>query len=187
PQAFLPGMLMPYAGSAAPSGWLLCAGQAVSRVTFAGLFAILGTVYGSGDGSTTFNLPDLRGRTLVGLDNMGGTSANRITATQADTLGGTAGTETATPSGSVALSGTVGDTTLSIGQIPSHSHDYMKDTWFSGSGGLSGNAARADATPSSSVGGGGSHNHSFSGSGTFTGAAMNITQPWMAMNYIIKT
>ena len=51
------GAVIPYAGSAAPAGWLLCGGQAVSRSDYAALFAIIGTTYGVGNGSTTFNLP----------------------------------------------------------------------------------------------------------------------------------
>lgn len=78
--AFVPsGALMPYAGSSAPTGWLLAAGQAVSRTTYAALFAAVGTTYGNGDGSTTFNLPDLRGRSAFGRDDMNGTAVNRIT------------------------------------------------------------------------------------------------------------
>lgn len=73
------GAMFPYGGATAPSGYLLCYGQAVSRTTYAGLFAITGTAYGSGDGTTTFNLPDKRGRTSIGVDNMGGVAANRIT------------------------------------------------------------------------------------------------------------
>jgi len=60
------GMLVPYGGSTAPSGWLLCDGVAVSRTTYATLFAVVGTSYGAGDGSTTFNLPDMQGRVAVG-------------------------------------------------------------------------------------------------------------------------
>ena len=54
------GCVIPFAGAAAPTGWLLCQGQAVSRTTYAQLFSVIGTTYGSGDGSTTFNLPDMR-------------------------------------------------------------------------------------------------------------------------------
>lgn len=61
-----PGTVKPFAGSASPSGWLLADGTAVSRTTYANLFAAIGTAYGTGDGSTTFNLPDLRGRVAVG-------------------------------------------------------------------------------------------------------------------------
>ena len=69
PQWWMPtGMVVPYAGAAAPDGWLLCQGQAVSRTTYAQLFSVIGTTYGSGDGSTTFNLPDMRGRVAVGSD-----------------------------------------------------------------------------------------------------------------------
>lgn len=79
---FPPGMMAPYGGSSAPSGWLLCDGSAVSRATYAALFAILGTAYGVGDGSTTFNLPDFRKRLAIGRDS--GTAA-------IDTLGKTTG------------------------------------------------------------------------------------------------
>jgi len=60
------GTVQAYAGSASPSGWLLCDGSAVSRSTYAKLFALIGTTYGVGNGSTTFNIPDLRERTAVG-------------------------------------------------------------------------------------------------------------------------
>lgn len=59
--------VIPYAAATAPGGWLACDGSAVSRATFAELFAVIGTTYGVGDGSTTFNVPDLRGRAAVGL------------------------------------------------------------------------------------------------------------------------
>ena len=75
------GEVRAFAGilSAIPSGWYPCYGQAVSRVTYSAAFAVLGTTWGAGDMSTTFNLPDLRGRIPVGKDDMGGTPANRIT------------------------------------------------------------------------------------------------------------
>lgn len=60
------GVIQGYAGSAAPTGWLLCDGSAVSRASYADLFTLIGTTYGAGDGSTTFNLPDLKGRVPVG-------------------------------------------------------------------------------------------------------------------------
>jgi microcystin-dependent protein len=73
------GAIIAFGGAAAPPGYLLCYGQAVSRTTYRALFAVIGTTYGVGDGSTTFNVPDLRGRTTYGPDAMGGTPANRIT------------------------------------------------------------------------------------------------------------
>ena len=60
------GTILPYGGTEAPKGWMLCQGQAVSRTGYADLFAVIGTSFGTGDGSTTFNLPDLRGEFLRG-------------------------------------------------------------------------------------------------------------------------
>lgn len=63
-----PGVIVPYGGATAPAGWLLCDGRAVSRTTYADLFAVIGTTYGAGNGSTTFTLPDLRGRVAAGAN-----------------------------------------------------------------------------------------------------------------------
>ena len=71
------GFVGDFAGSTAPAGWLLCFGQLVSTTTYAALFAVLSTTYGSGAG--TFGIPDYRGRSGYGQDNMGGSAANRIT------------------------------------------------------------------------------------------------------------
>jgi len=102
------GVVIPYAGAAAPAGWLLCFGQNVSRTTYAGLFAAIGTAHGAGDGSTTFGLPDLRGRVVAGKDDMGGTSANRITLSlNGDILGAAGGAETHT---------------ITEAQLPAHAH-----------------------------------------------------------------
>ena len=104
------GVVVPFAGSTSPAGWQLCYGQAISRTTYAGLFLTIGTTYGSGDGSTTFNVPDMRGRVTAGKDDMGGTAASRLTATvltAANTLGATGGTETHT---------------LTTAQLASHNH-----------------------------------------------------------------
>lgn len=84
------GTLVPFAAATAPTGWLLCYGQAVSRATYAALFAVVGTTYGTGDGSTTFNLPDMRGRVPGGKDDMGGTAAGRLTVTLTGTKASTA-------------------------------------------------------------------------------------------------
>jgi microcystin-dependent protein len=92
PTTFLSGMLMPYAAASAPSGWLLCFGQAVSRSTYADLFAVVSTTYGIGDGTTTFNVPDFRGRAAFGKDDMGGSAASRLTTAGSGVDGATLGT-----------------------------------------------------------------------------------------------
>jgi len=81
------GVVSPYAGSAAPTGWLLCDGAAVSRTTYAVLFAVVSTTYGVGDGSTTFNVPDCKGRAVFGKES----SETRITTAIAGINGGTLG------------------------------------------------------------------------------------------------
>lgn len=152
------GMLAPFAGSAAPTGWLLCAGQTVSRNEYKALYDAIGTTYGAGDGSTTFALPDLRGRVPVGLDNMNGTDAGRLSAS--NTLGGSGGAETHT---------------LATTEMPAHTH-----TVSNVSGGTVTRQFAALGTDSnvfttvttSSTGGGGAHNN---------------MQPYMLLNYIIKT
>lgn len=74
-----PGIVFDYAGSVVPTGYLWCAGQAVSRTAYAALFNAIGIAYGGGDGVLTFNVPDLRGRVGVGKDNMNGIAVNRVT------------------------------------------------------------------------------------------------------------
>jgi microcystin-dependent protein len=81
------GTIVSYGGSSAPSKWLFCQGQVISRTTYSALFTAIGTTYGIGDGSTTFNLPDCRGRTLIAPD----ASASRVTAN--NTLGAVAGSQ----------------------------------------------------------------------------------------------
>lgn len=71
------GMIAPFAMSTAPTGWLECDGSAVSRTTYAALFTALSTTHGVGDGSTTFNIPDLRGEFIRGWDNGKGTDSSR--------------------------------------------------------------------------------------------------------------
>lgn len=81
------GTMLPFAGAASPTGYLVCNGAAVSRATYASLFTIIGTTYGAGDLLTTFNLPDFRGRSLVGVGTGSATGATDWT------LGETAGEE----------------------------------------------------------------------------------------------
>ena len=104
------GALMPFAGAAAPAGYLACDGSAVSRTTYATLYAAIGTTYGAGDGSTTFNLPDLERRAIVGAGGMASTALG-------NTVGATGGSETHTLTTSEMPRHTHG-----ISGAPSHTH-----------------------------------------------------------------
>jgi microcystin-dependent protein len=153
------GSVMPFAGATEPDGWLLCYGQAVSRTTYAALFAVISTTYGVGDNSTTFNLPDLRGRVIAGQDDMGGSSANRLTnqsgGLNGDTLGATGGAETHT---------------LITAEMPAHTHTQDGFSISGSSGGAVGVTTGTKAT--GSTGGDGAHNN---------------VQPTIILNYIIRT
>lgn len=149
-----PGVVVPYAGASAPTDWLLCDGSAVSRATYATLFGIISTTYGVGDGSTTFNLPDLQGNVAVGKDS-GTFSA----------LGDTGGAETHT---------------LSESEMPAHTHGENNDTQAAYSGG---NTGQKGITPSSNTGAGGRINTDSTGGD----GAHNNLQPYIVLNYIIKT
>ncbi len=110
------GSLMDYAGSTEPDGWVFCDGSTYNSITdtsFFDLFTAIGTTYG-GTGAADFKVPDMRGRTTIALDNLGGSSANRMTATSADSIGGTGGSETH------ALTSTENATHTHTG--PSHTH-----------------------------------------------------------------
>jgi len=176
------GTIWDYAAPAAPDGWLLCYGQAVSRSAYPTLFSVIGTRFGSGDGSTTFNLPDLRGRVLAGADSMGGTAAGRLSAatmTGAGTYGGVGGVET------VAISqAQLPSYTLSGGSASSHTHTYLRFSGLtsaqSGSGVTGLWAGQADVATSGAVVSG----ITIPSGGS--GAAHSNVQPTMALNKIIK-
>lgn len=169
------GIVVPWGSASIPSGFLLCDGQAVSRSTYAALFAIISTTYGVGDGTTTFNVPDLRDRTICG-----------VSSSNSKALAQTVGANTVTPTGNI--TGNTGATTLTTNQIPSHLH--------SGAGG--GGSASAywgegypPAVPvgmsmnTNNTGGGQSHDHTLSAN--FSGSANSVLQPTLVLNYIIKT
>lgn len=165
------GFLQPYAGSSAPSGWLLCYGQAVSRSTYSTLFAIVGTTYGIGDGSTTFNVPDMRGRTVAGLDNMGGSDANVLTAAynpNRNTLGGDTGEEAHQ---------------LNVAELAAHQHlEWFASTGGAGFGTFEEGAGTPNTTPPN-----GDVGAFFGRSGT-TGSSLGhqTVQPTLMINWIIK-
>jgi len=157
------GAVVSFAGASAPAGWLLCYGQAVSRTAYAPLFAAIGTAHGAGDGSTTFNLPDLRGRAPFGKDNMGGSAANRLTSGGSGVNGASLG-----------ASGGAETVSLSAAQNGAHSHT------FSYTGGAS--AENAGASGGGCVPSGGGGSTSSEGSGT----AHQNTPPALVLNFIIK-
>jgi microcystin-dependent protein len=177
------GLILPYGGTSAPSGYLLCYGQAISRSTYSTLFSAISTTYGVGDGSSTFNLPDLRGRTIAGQDDMGGVSANRLTdavtgGLNGDTLGDTGGTESHTLTS--AQSGLVGHThgvSASLEAVTgSGTAERGVDTGDSAFQGN--NAANNTSMINVSVSAVASADAS---------EAHNIVQPTIILNYIIKT
>lgn len=175
------GSLLAYAGSTSPSGWLLCAGQAVSRTTYATLFGIIGTSYGVGDGSTTFNVPDLRGRIPAGKDDMGGSAASRLTSTTitggATTLGNAGGAQTHT------LTGAESGTTAHTHTQAQHRHTF---NYTSTTGGI-----LSGTVLGQSVAGGAVVDYTTATNNNSTAAnasnAHNNVQPTIILNYIIKT
>lgn len=165
------GVVMPFAGSSAPTGYLLCYGQAVSRATYADLFDVLGTTYGAGDGSTTFNLPDLRGRAVAGKDDMGGSAANRLT---------NSGTGNSGINGSaLGAAGGADRHAITQAQLPSYNLSISGMGWYHTSGG----------STYGHLNGSGSHFFQGQGntipSGGGNEAHPNV-QPSLILNYIIK-
>jgi microcystin-dependent protein len=185
------GTIVQWPGASAPANWLICDGAAVSRTEYASLFAAIGVQYGAGNGTTTFNLPNLKGRVAVGFDS---------SQSEFDTLGETGGAKTHT---------------LTTSQIPSHTHSFSGTTSTDGShqhtaarGGTAAQVLTQTAAGDGSVAnrwhladgssGGvgilgtlaaGSHTHTYSGTtgSNGSGEAHNNLQPYLVLNYIIKT
>jgi microcystin-dependent protein len=210
-----------YGGATAPSGWLLCNGDAVSRTTYADLFAVLGTTFGVGNGSTTFNVPDMRSRMPIGVGAGTGLSAR--------TLAQTGGVETQTISSanlpthqhtlsahthtSAAHSHNANHAhTASSGFVTSdHAHNIPRGliatagtnravvstannqaTLFTG--GISANHQHGITvdgnnfdTSSTTPGATGGPSSDTTGNGGFANTALNIMNPFLALNFIIRT
>lgn len=154
------GELRIWPTATAPTGWLLCDGAEYSDSDpeYTDLYAIIGTTFGSGTG--TFKVPDLRGRVPLGADNMGGVSANRVTDTAADSIGGNSGYEAHV---------------LSVSELASHSHSYTDTQIVLG-------------PPTVLFGGTGYHPSgvaSTTGAAGTNTAHYNL-QPYLTLSYIIK-
>jgi len=189
------GAIKPWGKSTAPDGYVLCDGTSLARAgTYADLFAVIGTTYGTADGSS-FNVPDLQGRMPQGYD--GGTYA----------LAGTGGANTVTVSVTdnqavsstdtlaVSVTGSISNTSLSTAQLASHSHA----TGSSGSPQAACQSCRVAGTGNTgSTGSGTAHTHSHTLSGTLTGnittsltgavtaSGTNAFSPYVVVNYIIR-
>jgi microcystin-dependent protein len=132
------GTISMFGGASAPANWLLCDGTAVSRTTYASLFTAVSTTYGVGDGSTTFNVPNFKGKAPVGYD---------VAETEFNALAKTGGEKTHT---------------LVVGEIPSHTHGVIANTTSSaGSAGFTPgpSATPATITTDNGTGGNGAHNN----------------------------
>lgn len=187
--AFPVGSVIPYAGTVAPTGWALCYGQGLSRSTYLDLYSIIGTAYGIGDGSVTFNIPDLRGRVAIGQDNMGGSSAGRITSAESGLngtiRGASGGSETATTSASQ-----IPTLTGSATSAGSHTHTLTNSTRVYRYGGNTPGLAASGATIGSidlTLDLAGLHSHTFTVNVGSAATGHNNVQPTLIMNYIIYT
>lgn len=178
------GCILDFAGSTVPTGWLLCAGQSLSRTDFSDLFAAIGTTYGAPSGST-FNIPDLRGRTVAGRDMDQGGFVDRLTAPDSRTLGAAGGAQ---------------DVTLTEAQMPAHTHTVSGSTNSAGDhthaipsagGGSGGNRVVVEVSApagSTNTGTAGAHTHTLAGTADSKGGgtAHPNVQPTIILNKIIK-
>lgn len=177
-QAPLVGGIMAFAGATPPNGWLLCYGQAVSRTVYARLFAIIGTAHGSGDGVTTFNVPDLRGRVPVGIDDMGGVDAGRLTS-WSNVLGASGGAQTNVHTHAIASDAraAVGVINGNIGWLAALASNAWQNTTVS----------FYSHAPGSVGGTYGFNHHAPVYGNTNTPSDTNVMQPSMNLNYVIWT
>jgi len=163
--------IVPWSSASVPTGFLECNGQTVSRSTYAALFAIVGTTYGAGDGSSTFAVPDLQDNVAVGKSN------NKA-------LASTGGANTVASTGNVG--GSTANATLSTAQLASHSHSGANTGNATVTLGTpAGLAASSANTNTGNAGSGTGHSHNMSAN--FSGDATSVLQPYLTIIYIIKT
>lgn len=178
------GCVLDFAGSTVPTGWLVCAGQALSRTDYSDLFAAIGTTYGAPSGST-FNIPDFRGRVAAGRDIDQGGFADRLTTPNSRNLGEAGGAQTVT---------------LTEAQMPAHTHAVSGSTNSAGDhvhavpsagGGTGGNRVVVEVSGpagSTNTGTSGAHTHTLAGTADSKGGgeAHPNVQPTIIMSKIIK-
>ena len=172
--------IVPWSAASVPTGFLECNGAAVSRTTYSALFAIIGTTYGAGDGSSTFNVPDLQDNVEVGKS-------------PTKSLASTGGANTVnigfTPSGNI--SGSTANATLSTSQLASHSHTVgrnLSNNPASSNQGVSGRSNTSNInTGNQGSGSGHQHNMSANFVGNAGSGNGSVLQPFLTIIYIIKT
>jgi microcystin-dependent protein len=151
---------------------LECDGSNVSRSTYSALFAVVGTTYGAGDGSSTFGLPDLQNNIPVGSSN-----------TKA--VGSTAGAENVASSGNVSITAEAANHSLSTAELASHAHSQ------GGTRALRNNDSGSNPVTAGShgtTGSGSGHGHNVTvNAASVTGDATSVLQPYLTTLYIIKT
>jgi microcystin-dependent protein len=193
------GAIKPWPKATAPDGYVLCNGAAISRSTYADLFGVISTTYGAGDGSTTFNVPQLQGKLPQGYDgntyNLAGTGgANTVTVAVTNNQAATNATNQ-----TVTVTGAISNTSLTTAQLASHSHNNPSSPSHTPDYSvLRAGSAQTTTIATASAGSGTGHNHSHTLSGTLTGnittsltgtvtaAGTNSFSPYVVVNYIIK-
>jgi len=173
-----PGSIIMYGAASAPGGWYLCEGGAISRSTYAALFSAIGTTYGVGDGSTTFNVPDFRDRAPYGASTftLGSKTAGEVNASGQNSTG--TGTTGSTGGSTVAnTTGSGGPTTHSVTTAATNSTtDKDVSAAINAVTAVNNHAAHTHSIPSLTVNG---HTHSV--------PALTVTHPGVAVKFIIKT